>query len=280
LERIHGCKEDLVSTYETHQVSIVIDTQATKHKKEKYKALIVDVDGTLIPNKRDGMPSKKVADAISKASKRLHVGVATSRPYFMLSHIVDHLKLSGPSIILGGAQIIDTSSEKILLEQPLLKEDLSKIAKLLKTASIQFTVFDNGKDNVFSNTYKPNNPIQIWIHKLTPTQADTYITKLSHIPTIDVYRLPSWGKGKVDIGINHASATKQHGILEIAKILKIETSNIIGVGDGYNDFPLLMACGLKIAMGNAVDDLKSIADYIAPPVEEDGVADVIEKFIL
>ena len=52
------------------------------------------------------------------------------------------------------------------------------------------------------------------------------------------------------------------------------------MGDGYNDFPLLMACGLKIAMGNAVPELKAIADFIAPSVEEDGVATVIEKFIL
>lgn len=41
-----------------------------------------------------------------------------------------------------------------------------------------------------------------------------------------------------------------------------------------------MACGLKVAMGNAVQDLKEIADYIAPSVDEDGIADVIEKFVL
>ena len=52
------------------------------------------------------------------------------------------------------------------------------------------------------------------------------------------------------------------------------------MGDGYNDFPLLMASGLKIAMGNAVPELKEIADFVAPTVEEDGVAVIIEKFIL
>lgn len=88
-----------------------------KKLKKKYKALILDVDGTLIPNKRDGMPSKRVAEAIAKASKILHVGVATSRPYFILSHIVDHLKLSGPSIINAGSQIIDIASQKILFEK-------------------------------------------------------------------------------------------------------------------------------------------------------------------
>ena len=65
-----------------------------------------------------------------------------------------------------------------------------------------------------------------------------------------------------------------------ATFVRIEQYEIIGVGDGYNDFPLLMACGLKVAMGNATEDLKEIADYIAPTVDEDGVADVIEKFVL
>ena len=55
---------------------------------------------------------------------------------------------------------------------------------------------------------------------------------------------------------------------------------MIGVGDGYNDFPLLMACGLKVAMGNAVPELKAIADYIAPTVADDGIVDVIKTFVL
>jgi hydroxymethylpyrimidine pyrophosphatase-like HAD family hydrolase len=43
---------------------------------------------------------------------------------------------------------------------------------------------------------------------------------------------------------------------------------------------MLMASGMKVAMGNAVSELKSIADYIAPSVSEDGVVRVIEEFIL
>jgi hydroxymethylpyrimidine pyrophosphatase-like HAD family hydrolase len=41
-----------------------------------------------------------------------------------------------------------------------------------------------------------------------------------------------------------------------------------------------MACGFKVAMGNAVPELKAIADYIAPSVEEDGLAHVLEKYII
>ena len=258
---------------------ITMKSSSIKQKK-KYKALIVDVDGTLVPNKRDGMPSKKVTDAIAKASKILHVGVATSRPYFILSHIFDHLNLSGPSIIVGGAQIIDTFSKKIIFEQQLLTQDVMEISKLAETLSIPIHIPGNTKEEILSKKNIHQKTTQLWIQGSKLKEADNFINELSPISTISVHKMPSWKNGKIDVSITHASATKQHAIVHIAKLLNIETHDIIGVGDGYNDFPLLMACGLKIAMGNAVNDLKAIADYVAPPVEEDGVADVIEKFIL
>lgn len=88
------------------------------------------------------------------------------------------------------------------------------------------------------------------------------------------------GKDFYAIYITSGDATKQHAVVTLSETLGIPTEEMIGIGDHYNDFPLLMACGLKVAMGNAVDELKAIADYVVPTVEEDGVADVIEKFIL
>jgi len=82
------------------------------------------------------------------------------------------------------------------------------------------------------------------------------------------------------IYISSGEATKQHAVLKFAELVKISTKEIIGVGDHYNDFPLLIACGFKVAMGNAVPELKEIADYVAPTVEEDGLALVLNKFML
>ena len=65
--------------------------------EQKYKALIVDVDGTIIPKKKDGVPSKKVIDAIAQARKSIHIGIATSRPLSYLTNILDHIEFSGPS---------------------------------------------------------------------------------------------------------------------------------------------------------------------------------------
>lgn len=63
-------------------------------------------------------------------------------------------------------------------------------------------------------------------------------------------------------------------------MIDIKKDEIIGVGDGYNDLALFEAVGLKVAMGNGVEELKAKADYITKHVDKDGLADVIEKFVL
>ena len=110
--------------------------------------------------------------------------------------------------------------------------------------------------------------------------AEQIIEKFSHVSDISVRKSPSYHKDLVWVMITSPIATKLHSVLEITKLLGVTPEETIGVGDGYNDYPLLMACGLKIAMGNAVQELKAIADFIAPSVDEDGVATVIDKFIL
>lgn len=248
----------------------------------KYKALMIDVDGSLIPKKIDGTPSKKVADAIAQVRQTIHVGLATSRPLFILSRILNHIEPSGPSILNGGAQIIDFPSRKIVWEKPLKEDDVKTICKELKRFVRNKVYLNNGSEDVaYRGGHIPENLMQIYIAGFTLNEANNVVDTLSKISTSTaIYRVPSWQEGKTDIIVTHTLATKQHAIFEVAKILGISTHEIIAVGDGYNDFPLLMACGLKVAMGNAVDDLKAIADYIAPTVEEDGVADVINKFVL
>lgn len=241
---------------------------------------MIDVDGTLIPNKIDGMPSKKVTEAIAQASKKIHIGVATSRPIFMLEHIFDHLQLDGPSILNAGSQIIDVITKKMLWEQPILNKDVQKIKNYIVENNIKAYINCHDNGYLLDKTFNQEKAFLIFTTIAKRDLLEKIIKDLSSIPTIAIHKVNYFTQGEIAILITHASATKQHGIFEVAKILQIEPDEIIGIGDGYNDFPLLMACGLKVAMGNAVEDLKEIADYIAPTVDEDGVADVINRFVL
>lgn len=244
----------------------------------KYKALICDFDGTLVTYGESNSPSKKVLSALYHASEKVFVGIATGRPLFKLKYILPELPLTSPCIINGGAQIYDPKNDKVLKEYPLDKDDLEKLKEKVLELKLPLIVNDGKKDHKVKNRL-PKKALGGVIYGLTDYQANKILDFNYKIPSIALHKLPDWKEGKFEININHVAATKQHGISEIAKIMGIDTHEIISVGDSYNDFPLLMASGLKVAMGNAFDDLKDIADYVAPTVHQDGVADVIQKFI-
>jgi HAD superfamily hydrolase (TIGR01484 family) len=248
--------------------------------KKIYKALMLDLDGTTICNSSDALPSDRVIDAVKKAQQKLSVCIATGRPLWRAQPVLDALHISSPVILLDGSQILEGSTKKLLYECPLRKKDISEILTILEPYHDRLAIDEKKRSVDYSSSYKPSNVFNFLVKGLSMHEANTIIRNLSHIETVTTHKALSWKEGKVILNISHILATKQHAIFEAAKLLEIETHEIIGVGDGYNDFPLLMACGLKIAMGNAVSELKDIADYIAPNVEEDGVAHVIEKFIL
>jgi hypothetical protein len=247
--------------------------------RKKYKALLLDLDGTTIPSIRSGKPSKEVKEAIKKASKKITVSLATSRPAFLTIPLIKELSINAPSIITGGAEIYDPLTNKMLKEMVMSKSSIRKIKAIFEKFKIG-GIINEGKEDLNFMTYKYRKPLQIYSDSLNEKQANEIESFLSKISDISFSRASTWSDGGTGFVISDARATKQHGVLEVAKILGIKTHEIIGVGDGYNDFPLLMACGLKIAMGNAVPALKEIADYVAPSVEEDGVVDVINKFVL
>ena len=74
--------------------------------------------------------------------------------------------------------------------------------------------------------------------------------------------------------------TKATALSRLAEILKIDSSEIMAMGDANNDIEMLQFAGLGIAMGNASDYVKSLADAVTASNEEDGVARAIEKYIL
>lgn len=246
---------------------------------KKFKVLLIDVDGTLIKNTGTSLPSKAVVDAIAKGRDKIQIGLASSRPLYMLREILGMVNLSGPLITLGGAQIFDEQYNLVWEKAFNIKDvvELSKIAIKLKAHML----IENEKIGVGKTELdKIDKVYGIWMHGLSFNTAAEFMERASVIKDISIFKIVSWKESCIDLSICPAQATKQHAVFELAKILKIDSSEIMVVGDGYNDFPLLMGGGFRIAMGNAVDEIKAIADYIAPSVDNDGVADVIKKFIL
>jgi hydroxymethylpyrimidine pyrophosphatase-like HAD family hydrolase len=74
--------------------------------------------------------------------------------------------------------------------------------------------------------------------------------------------------------------SKGSALRDIIEYLAIDAGQVLAIGDSFNDLPVFEVAGAKVAMGNAPESLRQIADWVAPTVEDDGVAAAIEKFIL
>lgn len=251
----------------------------------KYKALFLDIDGTIVSYNKpmsENLPTEAVRSSIEKASEIVTVCLATGRPYFLLEHVLKFLNMKkGYIVINDGGQVIDIKTKEILYERVMEKADILAAIEVLRSLSIEFFLNDDEKEREYSADYEPVKPYNIYAPLRYPEEKiDMALDTLSRLSNIKANKTHGGRLGQFGMVISHAEATKMHGIFEVQKLLGVKRDETIGVGDSGNDFPLLMASGLKVAMGNAIPALKDVADYIAPSVEEDGVCDVIEKFIL
>ena len=250
----------------------------------EYKAIISDIDGTIAPLTWHSKVSAQVKKSIQQVqAKGIKFCLATGKPFSLVEHLINELELSSPLIVDNGTGIYDASTKEVMWESTMKVEEMRPILEICQTYNKRIRISDGRNPFDFTGSIPESAHFKkIVIMSIAKPDAEELIAKVENeYKNLAVTRAQSYeGEDFLDIYITNAEGTKQHAIVKLAEILQISTSEMIGIGDHYNDFPLLMACGLKVAMGNAVPELKAIADYIAPSVEEEGVVDVIEKFVL
>ncbi len=285
----------------------------TDTNQKKYKALMLDMDGVVVKDSAS-MPTPGVLEALKKVREQgVVVTCVTGRPLHRAQAIIDLLKIDVPVVVEGGARIHDPVTHKDIYTAYIEPEALNAVVRMARErllpanfSSIGMT-FSTPEHRALITIYRAGmgKDVQPGFHALQASiteikssedmperitgialyalaeGAGSLIHTLKQYPSLHVANNESKTfRGWRVITINDVRGTKQHGVLEFAKYMKLNPHEMIGVGDEETDYPLLMACGLKVAMGNAVQSLKDIADYVAPSVEEDGLVEVIEKFVL
>lgn len=251
----------------------------------KYRAVIADVDGTLVmpgeyPAKK---PSKKLISAVNATRERGVVfSLASARSLFGVQKLIDYLNMDSLIILDNGAKIYDCGKKKYVWESYLESGDAKKtISYLSQDKSLRIIIVDDDKRLEDISKVTKWKISKIVILNITPGKAEELYQTLRMIPSVHVTKSISSDDPPMEsIHVTSINATKQMALYKFAEMLSIDPKEIIGIGDSYNDFPFLLACGLKVAMKNATDDIIAIADYIAPSYKNDGVAEVINKFIL
>lgn len=248
----------------------------------RYKLLVLDLDGTTVASRGDALPSARVIDAVKSAQKYVDVCLATGRTYYFAKDIIKELGLTGPGVFSGGAEIIQMETGQIISKQHLSVPKMHEILTLLLPfGHTVLSDVNNFETNIINHEALNNEAAKIIVLDCTITEAQHILEELSGLSGITAHMSSSWVDDSLKpIEITHARADKRHGVNRLINMLGYNKQEIIAIGDNFNDVPLLEAAGLKILMGNAPEQLKPLANYVAPPLAEDGLAVAIEKYIL
>jgi HAD superfamily hydrolase (TIGR01484 family) len=247
----------------------------------EYKAIIFDLDGTAIPGRREGMPSKVVTEAVQAAQSLARVATASARSAQMCAPIWEEFGLNDLCIVRGGAKILHSKTGEVLLEHFVPEVAIPEILAIFRDVPVsRFYLNDDAVDlsQVLVGPFNSNTIVASGIsHEINKLVQP----RLLGLVDILVQSLPSWVENNpFDVHISHILSTKRYSTERLIEIWGLSKEQVIGVGDGVNDLELFEAVGLRVAMGNAIPELKAAADLVTDTLEEDGLARVIREYLL
>lgn len=264
-----------------------------------YKMIILDLDDTLLMD--DGSISKNNKDCILRAmEKGVYIVLASGRPTFAMKYVADELNLKnkGYTISYNGARIINWSNQEIIYKADITREQVKKIYDFAKSNNAFMHTYDG--DNIITEKSNKYTEIESKITKMPILEKSDFKNSLpENLVKLLILEAPEYLqeieiKAKNYFGnemyitrtkpffleFMNIEVDKGKSILRLCEKLNINREEIIAIGDSYNDLGMIQTAGLGIAMGNAVEEIKEIADYITDTNMNDGVAKAIEKFIL
>jgi Cof subfamily protein (haloacid dehalogenase superfamily) len=263
----------------------------------QYKALISDFDNTIAG--RDHTIPENVVERIKKMDADGYIfTIATGRFYYgAIRSEAQRIGLKHPLITSGGAELIDPLTGSILWGEYIPKSEFEPIIEYFLKKNIFFLL--EAGEVLYHPSFEDVSrfePLSKYasIDKLDAEKATKIVVpagmsnfQLEQIIEMEEYltnRFTDLHVAKIVYGTHYGlditsqRASKHVGVLEWVKHMKMDPEDIVGVGDGYNDYPLLTAVGGKVAMGDAPDELKEIADLVVPTQKESGILTVFDTY--
>jgi Cof subfamily protein (haloacid dehalogenase superfamily) len=262
-----------------------------------YRLMAVDIDGTLLDN--NGTLTENTKNTIRRGvDNGLIFTIATGRPIQGVEYLNKMLELDVPFITYNGAMVVMGTSKKIIYEQKLSSTDTRSIIELGEKYGVTVMVWKNNglyvrKLDERVHQYKKISGVEPVVIESMDELVEGGATKaLWYDEAEKIEKYQQQVGSFLSVSINyHTSrpyflefvdkyASKAIAMEKLGEHFGISHSEMIAVGDGYNDLSMIEYAGLGVAMENAPDAIKEKADFITLSNEEDGVAHVINKFVL
>ena len=264
------------------------------------KIVFIDIDSTL--NIPDQKVSKRVIECLDNLKEKgilTVINTGRSLKYAINKSLEAHM--SEYIVSSNGTEVYNYKDNQIIFQRSIPKSIVLDFYKFCKDNDLIliFNSFLNRYTNQKDYDYNDDKPIyiedlQTIIDK--PINQIVIMSKNYHkmlaMPQMIKNKFPSLNiislskslflkKPKKDgyyyCDIIYQNTSKGTGIVELLDYLQIDSSNAYAIGDNINDIAMFDVVGTGIAMGDAVDEVKSSANMITASVKEDGVAQILER---
>jgi len=268
-----------------------------------YKLLVIDIDGTLLG--KNGAISAEDREALAKAGAQgIPASLSTGRAVQAARRFISQLSLDGYHIFFDGALASNPRDGEEVYVQPLDKMAVKQAVEFAHVNEINMEFYS--ANHYFAERESWATDIRRQFFGIEPTtvdftnlwqreriikgtltirsteeraKADRFCRQFENTFYFSQTKSPAYPD--VDfINVLAPGVSKKAALEALASHLGISMNEIMAIGDGANDLPVLSTVGLAIAMGNAPDEVKAVVDYITLDVDHNGVAAAIEKFLL
>lgn len=271
-----------------------------------YKMLCTDMDGTLLDDNKN--ISERNKRAIAEAVKRgIKIVVCTGRLFTSADYYADLIGVKAPVIASNGSYIREKDRNEVIYKCALGYERSKKVLDIVKKYGI-YPHF-NSSDRVFTEKIIYSSEVYIKNNKTLPKDRQINIEIVEDWDNVlkkyddEILKLIAIDKDAEKIAKAKAELKEMEDIEVVSSYFdnfevmgkgvskgraveimsgyyNIPREEIICIGDNENDLTMIEYAGLGVAMGNGEDDVKKAADFITDTNNNDGVAKVIEKFLL
>lgn len=266
-----------------------------------YEVIVLDLDGTLTNSQKIITPKTK--EALMKAQcAGKKVVLASGRPTGGVVRLADELRLDefgGFILSFNGGHIINYANGEIVYDKTVpqdLTEDIYKEAMKAELGIVTYTdseIVACAKINPYMQLEAdingmPLRPVENFteivdfpVNKfLMSGEPEKVLAMQEHMQKIFGERLNIFRSEPFFLEIMPQSIDKAYSLGILLEYLKTDAAHMICCGDSYNDCSMIQMAGLGVAMANAKEETKEVADYITRSNDEDGIADVVYQFML
>jgi|SRR5579884_661304 len=262
------------------------------------KLVAFDLDGTLLGEELLLRP--RVVTAIREMHSRGVLGcIVTGRMYRAALPFVRQLEFTAPVVCYQGAAVVDPQTDDVLQDVPLPNAQALKVEAYARDHGLHVQLYANDRyyceqRNQYAALYAKISGVEpIVVPSLRRQFEEWDATKVVIIaePEIILEHLPRVQSLCGDaayvtrsiayfLEVMNSKVNKGRSLEIVARYLGIPLTEVMAIGDSWNDAPLLQTAGFGVAMGSAPPELRDIADAVVADVANDGVAEALERFVL